>query len=85
MLTRFELWLSACKENNTLLFCIEGSGDTGIYETKTQYMQHWNYYYTSPVFHVWIKGKCAGITQNINVAYTLYNNLSKDTVDLATE
>jgi hypothetical protein len=52
MITQFELWVSGCKINNSILHCLEGSGETGLYQTKTQYLQNNNYYYTSPVYHV---------------------------------
>lgn len=73
MITIFDLWVSGCKTNNSILHRLEGSGDTGLYETKTPYLQKNNYYYTSPVYHVWIKGKCLISTQNIHEAYELYN------------
>lgn len=73
MATIFELWVSGCKRNNTEIFRIEGKGDTGIYLTKTKFLQNHNYYYSTPIYHVWIKGKWLLCTQNIRTAYELYN------------
>lgn len=52
MITQFELWVSGCKINNSILHCLRDNGETGLYQTKTQYLQNNNYYYTSPVYHV---------------------------------
>ena len=57
-MTNFALWVKGCEINKIELYCLEGDGDTGLYETKSKYLYKHNYYYNSPVFHVWIKGKC---------------------------
>lgn len=57
-MTDFELWVKGCEVNKAELYCLEGNGETGLYETKSKYLHNYNYYYNRSVFHVWINGKC---------------------------
>lgn len=57
MTTQFELWLNGCKMNKSIIYRLEGNGDTALYKTNEQYLYNNNYYYTTPIYHVWIKGE----------------------------
>ena len=35
-LTQFELWVKGCEDNKTILYCLEGSGDTALYKTQNE-------------------------------------------------
>ena len=78
MATQFELWLNGCKMNNSIIHCLEGSGDTALYQTKEQYLYKYNYYYTTPIYHVWIKGEWIVAMPNYLEAYTIYDNRIKE-------
>lgn len=72
--SNFELWIRDCEINNTELWQLEGDGDTALYKTTKQYKYKYNFYYETPVFHVWIKGKCVTSTTNYQEAYSIYKN-----------
>lgn len=73
-MTNFELWVKGCETNKTELYCLEGDGDTGLYETKSKYLHEHNYYYNGPVFHVWIRGKCEYSGPDYLKAHRVYSN-----------
>lgn len=35
-LTQFELWVKGCEDNKTILYCLEGSGNTALYKTQNE-------------------------------------------------
>lgn len=52
----FDLWMKACKEFDTKVFCLESEGTIGLYKTWNEYMpesEHYCSYRTQAVFHVW--------------------------------
>lgn len=71
----FDLWVNSCSsDSDCRLYCLEGRGETGLYQTKTRYMPkgEWNYFYHSPVYHVWIEGKCVFTSPDYGTAYRKY-------------
>ena len=57
IMTNFELWIKGCKANKTILYCLEGSGDTAFYKSLNEYWYKNNRYYTNCVYHVWKDGE----------------------------
>lgn len=72
--SNFELWVKGCEINHTEIYCLDGSGDHGVYQTRSRYMMNHVYYYNSPVFHVWINGKWLASTTNYHSAMGAWNN-----------
>lgn len=68
-MTQFELWIKGCEDNKTILYCLEGSGDTAFYKTQNEYWNRNNRFYTKPVYHVWKKGKRICCNTNFLEAY----------------
>lgn len=79
--TQFELWLKGCEINNTLLYCLDGKGDTGFYKTISTYEYNHNYYFDTPVYHVWIKGKFITACANFYSALATWNNRCEELTD----
>lgn len=75
-MTDFELWVKGCEINKAELYCLEGNGETGIYETKSKCLHNYNYYYNSSVFHVWINGKCEFSGMDYMTALRLFTKRS---------
>lgn len=80
-MTIFDYWVKGCELNNTDLWCLEGEGDTALYKTQNRYEANHNTMGTTPVFHVWIKGKCKCSTTNYEEAYEVYQNRIKELED----
>ena len=74
----FECWVKGCEMNNTNLYCLEGKGDTALYKTQTWKEMNHNYHGNTPVFHVWIKGKCEHSGTDYKAAYDLYQRRVKE-------
>ena len=72
MITTYEAWVLGCEVNHTKVYRLEGEGDTGVYKTQEQYEYKNNYYSTTPLYHVWIRGKSVGVLQDYNSAIELY-------------
>ena len=72
MLSIFEYWVKGCELNNTDLWCLEGEGDTALYKTQSWKLVNNNYYGNTPVYHVWINGKCEISVTDYQAAYGLY-------------
>ena len=55
-MTNFDLWVRGCEINDTQIYPLEPSPKpcTGLYQTKRQYECEHNYYWTTPMYHVWI-------------------------------
>ena len=82
----FQCWVGSCEENDIFLYPLQVSDsrpETGIYmafnnvhsnNTKKKFMQNWNYYYGSPVYHVWIDGKCISATRSYSSAIEQFLN-----------
>ena len=73
----FQCWVGSCEENDIFLYPLQVSDshpETGIYMTKGKFMQNWNYYYGSPVYHVWIDGKCISATRSYYSAIEQFLN-----------
>ena len=62
----YELWVSSFTGTDTQLFLLQQSElpETGLFETKTPYIERHNTYYRSPVYHAWFRGKWLVATQN---------------------
>ena len=72
MLSIFDCWVAGCELNKTDLWCLEGEGDTALYKTQSKHMVNNNSIGDTPVFHVWIKGKCKLSTTDYKQAYEKY-------------
>lgn len=70
----FDLWLTRCKECDSQIFCIHGSGETAIYQTKKAYECKYHTFYTSPVYHVFIHGEWLLATLSYLQAVELYRS-----------
>ena len=81
MLSIFECWVKGNELNNTDLWCLEGKGDTALYKTQTKHEVNNNYYGDTPVFHVWIKGKCELSTTDYQAAVALYQRRVEEVSD----
>lgn len=57
IMTNFELWIKGCEANKTILYCLEGSGDTALYKTQNEYWYKNNRFYTKSVYHAWKDGE----------------------------
>jgi hypothetical protein len=68
-LTQFELWLKACEEFNEIVWCLEGSGDTGLYKLQRQYEYKNNFYYTDPTYIIWMYDRIVYVGRNAAEAY----------------
>lgn len=78
-LNDFELWAYSCGIGNTKLYTIKEDGEgTGVYQTKSKYEEKHNFYYTTPVYHVWVKGKPIVSTLNYREACGVYENRLKE-------
>lgn len=71
-MSQFDLWLKSCEENGTRLYCLDGSGDTGLYKLQTRHMVGNYEYGDSPVYMTWIHGKRLAATINYQAAYTVW-------------
>lgn len=56
-MTNFQMWVNACEEFKTIIYCLEGEGDTALYKTTKEHIINNARFYDTPVFHVWIHGK----------------------------
>ena len=76
----FELWAESCVQMGTLLSEIIGSEipETGLYQTKSSYVQAHYTYYNSPVYHVWVEGKRVVATTNYPEAVKVFENRIKE-------
>lgn len=72
----FELWAESCVQMGTPPYRIESSEipETGLYQTKSSYVQAHYTYYNSPVYHVWVEGKRVAATTNYLEAVTVYKD-----------
>lgn len=66
---QFELWIKGCEINKTLVYCLEGCGNTALYKTQNEYWHKNNRFYTDPVYHVWKDGKRIYCGMSRNEAY----------------
>ena len=80
MESSFSLWLKGCEINNTEVYCLDGKGDSGFYKTQSKYMAKWNYYNTTPVYHVWVNGERIAATTNYCSALATWNNHKMEAV-----
>ena len=77
-MTVFECWVKGCELNDTKLWCLEGKGDTALYKTQKWHELNHNYLGDTPVFHVWINGKCEASVTDYQAAYELYQRRVKE-------
>lgn len=78
-LSDFRLWVYSCRINNSMIYPLREDGEeTGLYQTKTKYEEKHNFYYTTPVYHVWVKGKSIVSTLNYHEACGVYENRLKE-------
>jgi hypothetical protein len=78
MLSIFECWVKGNELNNTDLWCLEGEGDTALYKTQSKHEVNNNSIGDTPVYHVWIKGKCVSSITDYKAAYDLYQSRVKE-------
>lgn len=71
-MNQFELWLKGCEMNDTILYCLEGSGDTGLYKLTGIYLYCNNYFNKDPVYAVWINGKMICCIRSYLEAWQIY-------------
>lgn len=76
-MTNRELWFNGCCDNNTELWVLDMAGNAALYETKNQYECKGNYYYDTPVYHVWAGDKCVVATTNRTEAYDIWETVKK--------
>lgn len=73
----FDLWVKGCEINKTLLYRLEGNKDTALYKTISQHLVKHNFYYDTPVYHVWVKGKRLIATTSYLEAYHKWESATK--------
>ena len=56
-MTTFECWLNGCEINKTIIYPLEGSGDTALYKCWRTYTSGNREYSTSAVYIGWVDGK----------------------------
>ena len=75
-MTEFELWIKACEEFGTSIYCLEGSDDTALYktwnETEPSLETGWLAGRRNTMFHVWIKGKRRLVCPDYQRAYAAW-------------
>lgn len=76
-LSNFDLWVKGCELNGTNLYCLEGSGPTGLYKTQSWGLVKNDYYGGTPVYHVWINGEFIGSCLSYQTAYVIWENRNK--------
>lgn len=64
----FALWTRDCERTEMELWPMEGRGDHGVYMTKKAYWSRNYRFFTTPMYHVWIRGKCVLTTSNYREA-----------------
>lgn len=75
---RIEPWEQACGESGALVYPIEGSGDTALYEVKTQYTDGRNDFYTSPVYIGFVDGWQVCAVENMQSALASWRNRKRE-------
>jgi len=80
-MTNLEQWASTFDNKTQHLYQLEKHNKTtGIYMTKDRYGNGVPcYYWTTPLYHVWINDKWELTTQNIHDAYACYERRTNDT------
>lgn len=71
-MNQFDLWVKGCKQNKTILYCLEGEGDTGLYKLTKEYWHNNNRFYEEPVYIAWIDGKQVCVSRNYIEAYNVF-------------
>lgn len=74
----FDLWVKGCEINKTLLYRLEGNGNTALYKTISKHLVNHNYFYDSPVYHVWVNGKRLIATTSYLEAYHKWESAAKN-------
>lgn len=77
-MTNFELWVRGCELNKTILYCLEGFGDTALYKLTSKHLVKNNYIWETPVYIVWIKGEQICATTSYIAAHKIWENRIKD-------
>lgn len=72
--SNFDLWVRGCEINHSLVYCLEGSGDNGFYKLTRQLLVKNNYYYDTPVFIGWVKGRQVVANTNYIEAYNVWHD-----------
>lgn len=74
----FDLWMKACEEFDTKVFCLESEGTIGLYKTWNEYEFEHYFYQTSDVFHVWHNDKRIYCGLNYQEARGVYKRCLKE-------
>ena len=77
-MTGFELWIKACEEYGTKIFCLDEHGETGLYKTWNEYEFNHYFYRTPPVFHVWNGDKRIYCGLSYQEAERMYQRCQKE-------
>ena len=79
MQSLYELWVKSCADDGVLLNRLEWNGreETGLFQTKTSFLVDGVEYFTSPVYQVWVDGKCVSATGNYLAAIEQFKNLTR--------
>lgn len=74
MQSLYELWVESCADDGVLIYQLEQNErqETGLFQTKENFLVGGMEYFTSPVYHVWVDGKCLLATTNYIEAYQTY-------------
>ena len=81
MASIFRMWADSFRGSETKLFLLEGDGETGLYKSQTWH----NGQGDSPVYHVWIDGKCKCAILNYREAYEIFRKNFKPNRELNNE
>ena len=73
----FDLWVKGCKENKSLLFLLEGSGENALYKVTKEKLICNNYFYETSVFIGWTNGKQVCATTDYVAAYNIWKRSKK--------
>lgn len=66
-MSNYKLWLENLEESHVFIYVLEkgeNRPETGFFMTKKRYEYRGNFYFTTPIYHVWVDGKCIATTMN---------------------
>ena len=71
-MTTFDLWTKNCEKCGIEIWKLEGSEETGLYETRESYTVNNQKYYRESVYHIWVNGKWMLATLNYQNAHNIW-------------
>ncbi len=81
-MTEFELWIKACEEFGTKIWCHDGSGDTAIYMTWQEGEPcpetNWVSFRKDIMCNVWIRGKRQLVCPDFRLAWEFWTRAKKE-------